>query len=79
MTRTPFDRTPKPPECAHPIYQLQAPIPESGPGTIPRTVLTCSGCSTTWTGGHAVAVILKSQQDKMRELEKLVRNAGHKR
>lgn len=69
-----FDRSVPPPDCAHPLYQLQAPVPEHGPGTVPRTVLNCAGCKQTWTGGHALAVMLQSQQNKMRDVEKLVLN-----
>lgn len=66
----PFDRTPKPPECEHPFYQLDAPLHEAGPGTTPRFVLTCQACSTTWTGGHAMAIMLRSLQNKLREVER---------
>jgi hypothetical protein len=69
-----FDRTPKPPECEHPLNQLHAPVQEVGRGVIPRTVLTCQGCKQTWTGGHAYAVQLASVQSKMREIERIARN-----
>ena len=74
-----FDRSPKPPECDHPLRALRAPVPETGPGVVPRTVLTCSACDQTWAGGHALAVFVVATQRKFAELESGIKLAEYAR